>query len=236
MAGFYVPSNFSANYVANKKNEDGTYTYDSEVNRAGIDAQRNLQQLNKQYGVTINQASAQGLLANRGLRASALGTGYKSSFAQQLQDQVSQEVDQATLSVGEVKQNIFQSLGQNLNQIGQVQVQEINNMRRTASSLEQYHNYAKTLYNEEGNYTDKFGFKTGDEYTFEDNYDKLFDQQINNKGILSLYLDESGNQGLSYEEWLRQNSGSSESDTSWLDWVYNGGLTQYQDFIKNGVK
>ena len=68
MAGYYVPNSFSSNYVSNKKNQDGTYVYDEAMNNAGINTQRTLQQLNKQYNVSIN-AARQGLLANRGLRA-----------------------------------------------------------------------------------------------------------------------------------------------------------------------
>ncbi len=233
MSGYYVPSSFSANYVANKKNADGTYTYDSAINRVGIDTQRNLQQLNKQYNVTINNAYAQQLMANRGLRASALGTGYKQAYVQQLQASLNQEVEQVSLSVAETKQNIFNNLTQNLNQVAAAQQQEIDNMRRMASSLEQYNTYLQGLTTLEGNtYTTDFGFREG---SFEENYDKLFDQEINNSGILSKYVDENNNVGLSFEDWLRQRSGTSSQDTSWLDWVYNGGYTQYRDFVTDKI-
>lgn len=234
MAGYYIPSTFSANYVTNKKNEDGTYVYDSAINRAGIDAQRNLQQLNKQYNVSLNSAQAQGLLANRGLRSSMLGSGYKAAYAQRLQESVNQEMSQVGLSVQEAKQGIFQSLSKDVSAIVGMQQQEINNMRRMAGSLEQYHTYLQGLSTIDGkSYVADQGFKIGNEWTFEDNYDKLFGTQ---KGIIGNYLDENSNVGLSWEDWLRQNSGSSDDDTNWLDWVYNGGADQYKNFIKKGIK
>ena len=233
MAGYYVPSNFSANYVAEKKNDDSTYTYDSAVNKVGIDAQRNLQQLNKQYNVTINNAYAQHLFANKGLQASALGSGYKDAYAQHLQESLAQNVEQAGLSAQDTKQLIFNNLGTDLTDIGKAQIQDINNMRRMASSLEQYHEYIKTLNSDKfTSYVDDQQFKVGNEWTFEDNYDKLFSTQ---KGVIGNYLDENSLPGLSLEDWLRQNSGTSATDTTWLDWVYTSGLSEYQDFIKKGV-
>ena len=230
MAGYYVPSAFSANYVANKKNEDGTYTYDSAVNRAGIDTQRNLQQLNKQYNVTINNAYSQHLLANRGLQASALGTGYKEAFAQKLQASTNEQISQASLSAQDTKNSIFEALGKSLAQIGAAQQQDVNNMRRMASGLEQYQNYLATLTKADGgtNYVDDQQFKVGDQYSFEDNYDKLLGTQ---KGVTSHYIDRYNNAGLSWEDWFRQNSGTSDEDTAWLDWLYSSGVNQYKDFL-----
>ncbi len=229
MAGYYVPSSFSANYVGNKKNEDGTNVYDSARNSVGIDAQRNLQQLNKQYNVTINQAHAGNLLANRGLRASTLGTGYKQAYAEQLQASVNNEINQAGLSVADAKQNIFNNLAGNLNQINMAQQQEMTNMGHMASTLEQYYGYVQGLTDEGMNkYTDTNKFDMSAGSTFEDNYTNLFSM---NKGTVANYFDENNNPALAYEDWLRQN----EKDTNWLDWAYGGGMTQYQDFIKNGV-
>jgi hypothetical protein len=228
MAGYYIPSSFSANYVSNKKNEYGTYAYDSAVNKVGIDAQRSLQQLNKQYNVAINQSHGGSLLANRGLRASALGTGYKQAFAENIQASLNDEVSQISLSVADTKQNIFAALGNQLNQIGQLQQQDVNNMRRMAGSLEQYHGYLQTLQSSTSTtkYSEDYKFNTNG--TFEDNYDKIFETQ---KGIMQNYMDENSNTALSWEDWLRQNSGSSNADTAWLDWVYGGGATQYKDFV-----
>lgn len=225
MGGYYIPSGFSANYVANKKNEDGTRVYDSAVNQAGIDAQRNLQQLNKQYNVTINQAYASNLLANRGLQASALGTGYKDAYTQNLQASTNEQINQASLSVADTKYSIFSSLSDRLAQIGGVQQQEVNNMRRMASTLEQYHDYAKTLQGTEGSFAEAAGFTDG---TFEDNYEQILGI---NKGSVSGYVDQHGGAALSYEDWMRQNSGTSDEDTAWLDWAYDGGLEQYKNFI-----
>lgn len=238
MGGYYVSKSYSANYVSNKKNDDGTYMYDSAINQSGITAQRNLQALNKQYNVTINNAFAQHLLANRGLKASVIGSGYKDYYVAKLQNSLLEDLNQTELSVADTKRSIFESLAQDVSQIGSMQLQEINNMRRMAGSLEQYHTYLQGLSNT-NDFTAKYitdqGFKVGDEYTFEDNYDKLFDQTINNKGILSQYVDEYNQPGLAFEDWLRQNSGDSDQDTNWLDWAYSTGLLQYQDFIKNGV-
>lgn len=262
MAGFYIPSNFSANYVANKKTEEGTYKYDSAINQVGIDAQRSMQQLNKQYNMTINQAYGQNLLANRGLRASVIGTGYKEAFAQNIRDSLAAELTQVDLSVGSVKQSIFDQLSASIGQIGQAQQQEINNMRRMASSVEQYNEYLKTLsainYSEAGqamieaaggienmtpeqlmqlqaetsfsSYMEDFDFLEG---TFEDNYDKLFSTD---KGSMQRYLDEQGNTGLAFEDWLRRHGGTSDKDTAWLDWAYGGGMHQYQDFVAPRIR
>jgi len=231
MGGYYIPSSFSANYVSNKKNEDGTYQYDSAVNKAGIDAQRNMQQLNKQYNVTINNAYAQNLLANRGLQASALGQGFKDAYAQNLQANLANQMNEFNLSVQDTKQQIFQSLAQDLTQIGQAQQQEVGNMRRMAQSLEQYHGYLKTLRSESGTlYAEDQKFDLDGE--FEQNYQHLFGA---NKGTVAGYRDENASPGLSLEDWLRQTSGTSEADTAWLDWVYGTGYNQYKDFIKNGI-
>lgn len=259
MAGYYVPSSFSSNYVNNKKDEDGSYTADKAINSAGIDAQRNLNQLNKQYNNTINNAYAGNLLANRGLRASTLGSGFKQAYTDRLQQATNDDINKVNLSVADTKRSIFDSLGANINQVATIQQQEIDNMRRMASSLEQYHEYTKSLtdtsqpsagafkgdeYSQAlqslGNatpalgvsYAESQGFKLGDEYTFEDNYDKLLGTQ---KGVIGKYTDVDGKAGLAWEDWFRQNSGNSAKDTAWLDWVYTTGATQYKDFIKNGV-
>jgi hypothetical protein len=230
MSGYYVPSSFSANYINNKKSEDGTYVYDQAINEAGIGAQRSLQQLNKQYNVTINNAYSQHLLANKGLQASNIGTGYKEAFTQQLQNAAAENLQQTATSVQNVKQDIFSQLGSNLQQINTSKLQEINNMRRMASSLEQYHNYLQPLTKGIGGskYTEDNKFKVGNEWTFEDNYNQLFDTQ---KGIVGNYVDEENNVGLSWEDWLRKNSGNSATDTAWLDWVYGGGADQFKNFI-----
>ena len=233
MAGYYVPSSFASNYVSNKKNEDGTYIQDSAINQAGMDTQRSLQQLNKQYNVSINAAQAGGLLANRGLRSSALGSGYKQAYTERLQASVNDEIAQVSLSVAGTKQSIFNTLAGDLNQIGAMQLQEINNMRRMAGSLEQYHEYVKTLTDKGMNkYTDMNKFNMGATDTFEDNYANLFGI---NKGTVAGYTDENANPALAYEDWLRQNSGSGDKDTAWLDWAYGGGMTQYRDWTKQGV-
>jgi hypothetical protein len=233
MAGYYVPSAFSANYVANKKNEDGTSMYGSAVNKAGIDAQRNMQQLNKQYNQTINNAYASNLMANRGLQASSLGTGFKEAFAQNQQATLDAQVNQASLSVQDTKQNIFAALGQQLNQIGQAQLADINNMRRTASGLEQYFEYLKTLSNDKGSYLENNNIAG----SFEQNYDNIIG--LGGKGVdaskVAGYNDGFGKEALSWEDWFRYNSGTSEKDTAWLDWLYNGGIDQYRDFVKGGV-
>jgi len=234
MAGYYIPSSFAANYVNNKKNDDGTYTYDKAINSVGIDAQRNLQQLNKQYNVTINSAYASNLLANGGLRSSALGSGYKQAYIEKLQGATTEEIAQVGLSVADTKQSIFQSLGQDLSQINAIQQQEVNNIGRMASSLEQYYGYLQTLTSPTSYAADQ-QLKVGSEFSFEDNYDKLLNPAINNKGVLGKYVDTSNNAGLAYEDWLRQNSGNSADDTAWLDWAYSSGMNQYRDFTKNGV-
>lgn len=231
--GYYIPSSVSANYVNNKKNEDGTYVADTNTNKVGINAQRSVQQLNKQYNNTINQAYANNLLANNGLRISSLGSGYKEAYIQKLQASVNEEVNQASMSVADVKQNIFDSLSESLGTLSGLQQQEVNNMRRTAGSIEEYYDYLGTLTNETGSFrSDAHGFKTGDAYTFEDNYDRIFGLD---KGQLAGYTDYDNNQALAFEDWVRQTSGTSDGDTAWMDWLYSSGMNQYKDFIKNGV-
>jgi hypothetical protein len=232
--GYYVSSKFSENYVKNTKNEDGTYVYDTEVNKIGINTQRDLQQLNKQYNNTINNAYASNLLANRGIRSSNLGTGYKDAYIENLQNEVNQEVEATKFSVEDAKLNIFQSLNNNLGALAGMQQDEVNNMRRTAGSLEQYYKYLGTINSYETGYyaNENNGFKVGDEFTFEDNYDKIFGTD---KSKLDGYYDEAGNPALALEDWLRQNSGDSDEDTAWLDWFYSKGMDQYKDFIKKGV-
>jgi hypothetical protein len=231
--GYYVSSKFSENYVGNTKNEDGTYKYDSAANNIGIDTQRDLQQLNKQYNNTINQAYASNLLANRGLRSSNLGTGYKEHYIEQLQASTEAEIAQTQFSVQDTKMNIFESFSNNMESLAGMKQDEINNMRKTAGSLEQYYDYLGTLNGAEGSYkTEANGFKVGDEFTFEDNYDSIFGTD---KGRLSGYTDNEGNSALAYEDWIRQNTGDSDDDTAWLDWLYSNGMNQYKDFIKKGV-
>jgi len=153
-------------------------------------------------------------------------SGYKQAYTERLQANVNQEINQVSLSVADTKQNIFQGLANNLNQISAIQQQEIGNMGRMAGSLEQYHEYVKGLTDLGGNkYTDANKFNIAEGATFEDNYNNLFGM---NKGTVAGYLDENNNPALAYEDWLRQN----EKDTDWLDWAYGGGMAQYQDFIK----
>ncbi len=233
MAGYYIPSNYAKNYVNNKKTNEGTYEYDTALNRAGINAQTSLQQLTKQFNVTLNNAYAQFLSSNKGLKNTAIATGYKNAYKQNIQNSLIAELENTQASVDQTKTSIFESLANNVDYIQELQNTEVNNMRRMASSLETYHNYLGTLTLGDGSYVNNMNFKVGDEWTFEDNYDAMFNTQ---KGIISQYFDENGNSGLSWEDWLRQNSGDSDDDTAWLDWVYNGGSDQFKDFIKNGTK
>lgn len=229
--GYYVSSKFSENYIKNTKNEDGTYVYDTEVNKMGINTQRDLHQLNKQYNNTINNAYASNLLANRGIRSSNLGTGYKDAYIESLQNEVNQEVEATKFSVKDAKMNIFASLNNNLGALAGMQQDEVNNMRRTASSLEQYYDYLGTVNSVDGTgfYRGEHnGFKVGEADTFEDNYNQILGID---KGMLTGYIDENSNQALAFEDWVRQNNGDSDGDTAWLDWLYSKGLNQYKDFI-----
>ncbi len=233
MGGYYIPSSYSANYVNNKKNDDGTYVYDTALSKVGIDTQKSLQQLTKQYNNTLSNAYAGYLTANKGLRSSYLNSGYKEAFKKSMLDSLNNDLSEYKLSVQSTKQSLFESLASNVDYVDQIRQSEIANMRRMAGSLEEYYSYVQTLRNSGNYYTTDQGFKTGDEWTFEDNYDLLFGTQ---KGIISNYLDDNANTGLSWEDWLRQNSGTSDEDTAWLDWVYGGGSDQFKDFIKNGVR
>lgn len=223
ISGFLAPSSISGSYVLNKRNQDGSFKYDSLLNKIGIEKQGAIQQLNKQYESVINNAYNSYLSANRGVLGSNMGQGYKEAYLENQRKALANQITEANLSSESAKQQINQQVAEARNEVYESYLQETGNFDRMYSELAKYRDYLGTLSNESGYYLDDYSKEASIDLL----YNKLFEQDP------KAYTDADGISGKSFFEWLIGNRTDSADDNLWYDWLLNqGGFNEYKEQAK----
>lgn len=223
MNGFYVPNSLSSSYVSNKRNEEGSLAYDSAANEIGIQKQAAVQQLEKNYATTIENAYASYLAANRGVDASNMGQGYKELYKTIQQQQLRENIANTNTSFNEAIASLNQQESEAQAQIQSQFQTEVAYFDRLRQSFSDYYNYVKTLTNKAGE-----TYLNTDEMT--QSVDSMYD--ILKNTMPQGYSDKEGNIGMSYEQWIKSQLGNTEEDTTWSQWLFSTGLNEFMEAPK----
>ena len=202
--GFYVPDSLGQSYVANKKNDQGEYKYESMTDEALIQRQSAMQELNKQYSQTIDNAYASYLAANNNLNTAAMGQGYKELYKQMQQNELTSNIDQISAQAAQARAQIDANTTEQLAAIQKAQSTEVSNFDRLARDFDSYLGYVRNLTKTDGeNTTSWLSDMTG--YTEDEVKDLTVDQlyDILSQTGQDTYKDAQGNVGLSFLQWHR---------------------------------
>lgn len=224
--GFFVPNSVGSNYVPNKKTAEGAYQYDQSKQQVGLGQQAAFQSISKQYSSTIDSAFSNYLSANRGIKGSQMGEGYKQAYGKVIEDKLAAQVAESTMNAGQLRQQVSQEGEAAKAQIQAMYEKEVTNMDRVASSANDYLAYLKTLTNTSQTYL------TADQMSLslDDLYDVVFQAQPED------YFDRQGNIGLSYIEFVNSQLKNNDNDLEWSKWLFSqGGFRQFREATKKGV-
>ena len=229
-SGFFVPNSVSDNYVSTKKDEGGSYIWDKATNETNLGKQVALQTVNKQYASTIDNAYSSYLSANRGLIGSNMGEGYKEAYSKIVQDQLAAQVEETNNNAASARSEIITDTNKTHTAIQDAFNTEVANMDRTYRYANDYLSYLKLLTNKTDGVS-RYLTTDQESLTIDDMYDSVFQAQPRD------YLDDNGNQALSYSEWVNSQLKDTESDTAWAQWLFSqGGLQQSVSAAKNFKK
>ena len=234
MNGFYVPGSVSSSYVANKRDEEGTLLYDGAANEIGIQKQAAIQQLEKNYAATVENAYASYLAANRGVQGSQMGQGYKELYKQIQQQQLQQNIANTTSEFNKQVMNIEAQEESAKQQIQERFQQEVSYLDRLQQSLGNYFEYVKSLTDADGN-----GYFDPDELN--QSVDSMYDilgtaqpiGQYDAEGNYIGYSDQDGKAGMTYSEWIANQIGTSDEDQAWYQWMIGGGFNEFMNAPKS---
>jgi len=219
-SGFFVPNSVSSNYVANKKTDKGSYAWDDAVDETNLSKQVALQSVNKQYASTIDNAYSNYLAANRGVIGSNMGQGYKEAYVKTVKDQLAAQVQETNYTAANVRNEIGTNTNEAQQAIQDAYNTEVANMDRTYRYANDYLGYLKTLSGATDG-TSKYLTPDQESLSIDDMYEHVFQAQPKD------YLDENGNIGLSYSEWVNSQLKGTETDNQWAQWLFSqGGLQQ----------
>lgn len=232
--GFYsTRSPETGAYVAGKRTEEGTPVYEAASGVLNAQKQAAIQNLQKNYATTIENAYASYLANQRGIETSAMGQGYKQAYLEAQDKALQQNIAQAGLSFAENKATINQNIAEAQSSLQKQYETEVGYIDRVRDTMNNYLTYVKSLRGKakptDEATSDEIRALTAEEekMTAADLYERLY-----NLSPKDLY-DPSMGQGLSYYEWIGSQLKDTESDAAWRDWLfYSGG---YQDFV-NAVK
>lgn len=228
MNGFYVPGSVSSSYVANKRNEEGSLVYEDLQSKVGLQKQAALQQLDKAYSQTIENAYSAYLSSNKAVAGSSMGQGYKDLYKQIQEQQLMSNVLTTTQEVANQRASLEQQEAQAQAQIQEAFQTEVGYFDRLQQSFAEYFDYAKTLTDTDGN-----GYF--DEYELNQSVDSMYDilsraqpvGSYDDKGNYVGYTDTEGRTGMTYSEWIASQMGTSEEDKAWYQWFLGGGLNEF---------
>lgn len=145
MKGFFVPNSVSGSYVANKRNSDNSLMYDSQYNQIGLNKQSAIQQLNKNYDTTINNAYSSYLSSRNNIMTSNMGQGYKDAYLALQKASLNQNIIDTNTSLESARYEINQSAEEMQNQVYENYETEVSYFDRLANSLNDYLSYVKGL-------------------------------------------------------------------------------------------
>jgi len=226
--GFFVPNSVSSSYVANKRNESGALEYESAAGEVGVGKQTALQQLGKQYSSAIEGGYAAYLAANRGVMGSNMGQGFKEEYLRLQQEGMQQNIAETNLGAANARQELDIQEAQIKGQIQKQFQTEVGYMDRMANSLNDYLGYVRSLTNSKGlTYLNSDQMGKG----LDQMYDILYNAQPQG------YLDESGNLGMSYLQWLNAQLKETTADKEFGQWAFGlGGYNQFQEATRKGIQ
>lgn len=220
--GFFIPNSNNSAYVNTKKNIDGSYQYSQRVNEVGLGHQVALQSVSKQYNATIDKAYSNYLSANRGIRGSNMGQGYKEAYLQETQNQLESQIIDTNLNAANARTQLSNEA---FKAIGDIRAQfetEVANMDRTENSLRGYYDYLKTLTNATNV---EQGYLTPEQQQLP--LEQLYESVLGAEPLS--YIDEQGNKGLRYRDWLNNSLKDTTADRAWSEWLFNyGGFEQFK--------
>lgn len=224
MKGFYVPGSRSGSYVSNKRDEEGSLLYETASSEAGIQKQAALQSLGENYAATIENAYASYLANQRDIRTSAMGQGYKEAYLEAQDKALVSNIAQSNLSLANARAELESQEQQAQSTLAEQYQTEVANLDRVANSMNDYLTYVKSLTGKDDP-TSKYFTEEQEQLAVDDLYEQLYMAQP--QGL----LDEEGQAGKTYLEWIRSQLTNSEVDTNWSNWLfYQGG---WQDFINS---
>lgn len=229
--GFFIPNSVSGNYVSNKRNANGNFQYDQSVNEIGLNQQAAFQTLSKQYNSTINSAYSNYLAANRGIRGSSMGQGYKEAYIQQNQENLQSQVAETNMNVANARTQLNSEASSMVAGVQKQFETEVGNMDRVANSMNTYLGYLKTLTNKKDPSQTYLNSSQMNE-SLDNMYGTVFQAEPD------AYLDNEGNIGMRYIDWVRTKLKDTEADKAWSDWLFNyGGYGQFKDAVnQKGIK
>lgn len=227
--GFFVPKSVGSDYVPNERDSQGARIWDTASQEVGLGKQAALHSINQQYSQTINNAYSNYLMANRGIRGSQMGQGYKEAYMQMTEQNLMAGIAETNLNAGQLRQQIGGQAQEQLGGIQDMMTNEIANFDRVSTTMNDYLGYVKTL---SGSLDASKTYLTADQQSLslDDMYDTLFAAQPQG------YVDAEGNLGMSYIEWINSKMKDSQSDRNWSQWLFSqGGFDKFRDATKKGI-
>ena len=223
MEGFFVPGSQSSSYVSNKRNEEGSYAYDSAAIDIGQQKQAALQDLSKTYESTIENAYASYLANQRNIATSAMGQGYQEAYNQLAQQNLINNITSTTQSLNQARLELEEQESAARKDLNTMFATETANLDKVVTSMDNYLTYIKGLSNTSGQ-----GYLSDEQQnqTVDELYDVLFGAQPQG------FTDEEGNSGLTYSQWVHSQLNDSDMDQDWYNWLfYQGGWQDFQNAL-----
>lgn len=223
MEGFFVPGSQSSSYVSSKRNEEGSYAYDSAAIDIGQQKQAALQDLSKTYESTIENAYASYLANQRNIATSAMGQGYQEAYNQLAQQNLINNITSTTQSLNQARLELEEQESAAREDLNTMFATETANLDKVVTSMDNYLTYVKGLSNSSGQ-----GYLNDEQQnqTVDELYDVLFGAQPQG------FTDEEGNSGLTYSQWVHSQLNDSDMDQNWYNWLfYQGGWQDFQNAL-----
>ena len=212
--GFFVPGSKSSSYVAGQRTEEGSYLYDAAAGEIGLQKQAALQDLEKSYASTVENAYASYLANQRAINASSMGQGYKEAYEQAQQQQLASNIAEASKTTANVRAEIEGSAEKARTTLEQQFATETAQLDRAQSALTDYLQYLKDI-----GYTK--------DMTTELTLQEAFRAQPQS------YTDPlTAEAALPFSNWLQTKLTDKTEDTDWANWYYyQGGRGQFEDYL-----
>lgn len=228
MSGFYVPGTVSQSYVSNKRDEAGVPIYEGQLNQIGLQKQAAMQQLNKDYSQTIDNAYSAYLNANRGVNASNMGQGYKEAYKELQQQQLMSNVANASINLEEQRAKLNAQEVNAAQQIQQAYQTEVGYFDKLQQSLGDYYDYAKKLSYYDEKEKKNLTYFDEEELNQDINsmYDILFDLQP------QAYKDDQGIAGKSFMQWVGSQLKDDDYNRAWYQWLLSTGYNEFKQAPK----
>lgn len=228
--GFFVPNSVSDGFVANQQTNKGNFKWDESAAEIGLNQQAVLQNLTKEYNTTINTAYSNYLSANRSIKGTMMGQGYKEAYMQRTEQDLQANLAETNMGMASARNQLGAESAKSMDKLGEQYRTEVGNMDRVSSSMNDYLGYLKTLTNSK-NINQTYLSEKQMGQSIDDMYDAVYQAQPQD------YLDSQGDKGISYIDWVRTNLKDNAADKAWSEWLFaSGGYNQFREATKKGIK